>query len=70
MIVALQALRGGVANLVDGLDRAAGGVDAKALARQDVSITLGVQVGEAVRELDFCAVQGDGAIGALALGAL
>ena len=70
MIVALQALRGGVANLVDGLDRAAGGVDAKALARQDVAIALGVQVGEAVRELDLCAVEGDGAIGALALGAL
>ena len=35
-----------------------------------MAIAVGVQVGKAVGELDFFAVEGDGAIGALALGAL
>lgn len=55
-----------LANVGNGFDGHAVFFEAKATARQNFFVTAGVQVGEAVRELDVFAVGGDGAEGALA----
>jgi len=70
VVIALEPLRRGVTDVVDGLDRLACIVDAEALTVEDVLITLGVQVREAGGEFHRGAVHGDGAVGALVLGAL
>ena len=65
MVVADEADGLGVADFVDDVDAATRILQAEAVTRQDVLITLGMQLGEALAKLELLAVDHDGAIGAL-----
>ena len=70
VIITLESLGDGVADAMDDLDGGTGLIKAIAMAAEDVLVTGGVQVGEALGKLDCLTINADGAIGALPLGAL
>ena len=52
----------GMTNLVSQLNGGAGFVQAKSVAGQDLPVAFGRKIGEAVREFDFMAINGDRAM--------
>ena len=65
MIVAGETDRRRIADLVHDVDAAASLFDAEAATRQDLLVALGVQFREALAELEFLAIDHDGAVSAL-----
>ena len=65
VIIALQADRSGVADLADNLDARTCFADSEAFACQNPAVALGVQLGEALAELELAAVYAQRAISAL-----
>ncbi len=68
MVLADQPLGLHITNIGHGLDGHKIFLQGKAAAGQDFFIAAGVEVIETARKLYFLAIQGDGAIGPLALG--
>ena len=62
MIVAHQADRVCVPDLIYDIDSVPGILDAKTLAREDMPVTLRVQFRKSLAELEFLSINADGAI--------
>ena len=65
VVVADEADGLGIADLIDDVDAVAGFVDAEATTRQNLLVALGMQLGEALAELELLPVNFQGAVGAL-----
>ena len=68
VILAMQPEGRGVADVVNHLDGGAGVLEAEAAAIEDVLVAEGMQLGEALAELESLVADGDGAVGAAAFG--
>ena len=65
MVVAGEADGGGTADVADNLNAGAGFADTETAAGEYLFVAAGVQFGEALAELEFVAVDVEGAVGLL-----